>query len=261
MVVIGRTGHGKSETCNSIFMNRDLLDTGAGPNSITRNCKAFTRPVIGREVTIVDTPGLFDTELSPMEITSEVGKCILKCLPGPHAILFVIRLGRFTAEVQECVRRFRDLFGADSQRYMTIVFSGLDQLTKGRRRKTLEQFLAEQPPNGEIQRLLRDCESRYVAFDNTLSPTSYENKQQVRKLFEVVDELVARTGGYYTNSLFEAAAIRDREREERERQREREEMQLVDPFEAQRRAEVGMMVIDIGVNLLALGIRWWLNRR
>ena len=246
-------------------MDRDLLETGASPNSITRNCQAFTRLVIGRKVTIVDTPGLFDTELSPREITSEVGKCISECQPGPHAILFVIRLGRFTAEVQECVRRFRDLFGADSQRYMTIVFSGLDQLTKGRRRKTLEQFLAEQPPNGEIQRLLRDCESRYVAFDNTLSPTSYENKEQIRKLFEVVDKLVARTGGYYTNSMFEAAARRVREREERERrQREREEMQpeyMGDPFEEQRRAEVGMMALDIGVNLLAMGVRWWFSRR
>ena len=82
----------------------------------------------GRELLLVDTPGLFDTKESLNTTCREMSGCVLASCPGPHAIVLVLRLGRYTPEEQQTVALVKDLFGKAAMKYMIILFTCRDEL-------------------------------------------------------------------------------------------------------------------------------------
>uniref|UniRef100_A0A671XA39 AIG1-type G domain-containing protein n=1 Tax=Sparus aurata TaxID=8175 RepID=A0A671XA39_SPAAU len=107
LVHVGKTGAGKSATGNTI---RDAFGAGVSHFSVTSECCEQRDAVFGRQVTVVDTLSLFDTSLPESTVKREISKCINMSAPGPH----VIRLGTFTAEERDAVRRVEEIFGEDS---------------------------------------------------------------------------------------------------------------------------------------------------
>ncbi|KAL1246510.1 hypothetical protein QQF64_034644 [Cirrhinus molitorella] len=71
----------------------------------------------GRPVTVVDTPGLFDTSLSNEEIQQEMMRCIELLAPGPHVFLLVIAVGPFTKEERETLQLIKMTFGQKAETY------------------------------------------------------------------------------------------------------------------------------------------------
>lgn len=152
----------------------------------------------GREIVVVDTPGIFDTEIQDAVTCREISRCILLTSPGPHAVVLVVPLCCFSEEDREATEKILKMFDGRARKFMILLFTRKDDLEG----TDIHDYLRRAPR--ALQELVDKFGDRYCAFNNRA--TKAEQQVQRAELLSLVERVVSENKGeYYTNKMYQRA--------------------------------------------------------
>uniref|UniRef100_A0A3B3YA07 AIG1-type G domain-containing protein n=1 Tax=Poecilia mexicana TaxID=48701 RepID=A0A3B3YA07_9TELE len=173
---------GKSSAGNFI-LGQNVFDTSRR----TAQSEARQQEVFSRRVTVVDTPGWWwrgPREATPKLDQIEIQNSVHLCPPGPHVFLLVIPVdSHLSQDVKSSLNEHLELFNADVFSHTIVLFTAVNPCSD----ETVESKIRRSPT---LQWILQQCGNR----KHFLNLSNREDRDQVKKLFEKIETLIAING-------------------------------------------------------------------
>jgi len=185
IVLLGVCGAGKSSTANAI------LGQDAFKESRTRKSEVERGRVEDRNISIIDTPGFFNTQLTDVELRNEMIKGLYLVHPGPHVFLLIINLETFKDEERNLLEQIQENFGAQALNFTLVLFTGREQITS----KEWMDFKF----SSKFQELVSHCRDKYHVINSKreIDPT------QITELLEKIEEIIKQNNDqHYDNDIY-----------------------------------------------------------
>eukprot|EP01132_Coremiostelium_polycephalum_P002842 gene2842-3532_t len=210
ILVIGRTGGGKSSICNVLTKSNDFEESGYSVSQ-TKYYQSKTVEVDDLKLTVVDTIGIGDTDLDYKDVLYRIADACYTLRGGLHQVLFVTS-NRFTNEEIYAYDLLRSvIFNNDICKFTTIVRSNSIFFNDVVQCQNNDKLMRQDPKIGPI---VESC-NKILYVNNP--PTVYSESKQCREesrtkmmlhlrgcneLYKPkeLDELVDRIKGYMTEN-------------------------------------------------------------
>lgn len=148
--------------------------------SPTEQFQEKTGEVEGQTLTLVDTPGLFNSRLPKDQVTKEIRRLIP--VPGSCVFLVVLRGGNFTEEDKSVIKTIKTMWGEDAVHYTMALFTRGDDLQEDG--EYIERIIRNNPA---LCNFTSDDEKRYHVFNNRS-----KDPAQVKELLKKINGIVEK---------------------------------------------------------------------
>ncbi|XP_052058965.1 GTPase IMAP family member 6-like [Mytilus californianus] len=167
----------------------------------------------GRRISVVDTPGILNTE--GKNVSSEIRKAVDALKPGPNAFLIVLKPGRATDEEKGVIRTLRQIFQKESYFDHTILIMTrkADIEDDNDDHIPIHQYMREDVSD-DLKKLYKQCGKRIVAVENL----SNSRDQYAQEISNEIESL----GGYYDREFYELEKENRKKRKAEIKQNEEE---------------------------------------
>ncbi|XP_029294388.1 GTPase IMAP family member 7-like [Cottoperca gobio] len=215
IMLLGKSGVGKSSSGNTL-LGQQVFKSDMKLRRVTNHCekasgtvKDVPIPVKGKtkdvSFSVIDTPGLFETDRNKEVVVRDILKCVKLQDPGPHVFVLVVPVGRMTREDQDTHTLIEAMFGSSVWDYTIVLFTHGDRLEG----KTINDIITESEDN--LRNFIRKCSGGFHVFNNKTP----QDQDQVTSFFEKVQIMVALNGGhYYKPNLYPIKERKVREKQE-----------------------------------------------
>ncbi|XP_070775638.1 uncharacterized protein [Enoplosus armatus] len=227
LVMLGRSGAGKSAAGNGILGREEFESHPESLTAITQECEKKKALVGGRQVAVVDTPDWFNSEQTPVEVRAQISSCVALSSPGPHAFLLCVPLDQPAKTELQGLGALESVFGPEAVQKRTLVlFTYADRLRESGKagNDSVEAYIAGR--RGDLLKLVEKCGDRFHVMETGGGGTERRN---VAELLEKVEQTVKEAGGQcYSCPAFQEAENRVRQRQveiAKEKKRKRREEQ------------------------------------
>lgn len=193
VILIGLSGGGRSSAGNTI-LGSEQFPTGCGFEPVPAEVVSGSAAVEGCWITVVDTPGFTARDSDEDQLEKRLEMIEEQSDPGPHAVVFVVRIGRMSREDSALLTALRKMFYDHPSNFSMVLFTHGDEL----RGRSIDQMIQS---NSCVSALVSVSRGRFCVFDNNQKG----NREQVREFLRHVENIISENRGKHLDLLVQPA--------------------------------------------------------
>ncbi|XP_067249308.1 GTPase IMAP family member 4-like [Chanodichthys erythropterus] len=208
IVLLGVSGAGKSSIGNAILGREAFKVSG------TRESEIQGGRVEDRNISIIDTPGFFNTQLTDEEMKKQMMKSLDLSDPGPHVFLLVINVENFEQDKRNILEEIQENFGAQALEFTMPLLTGGEKMSK----REWWTFKV----STKYRDLVKYCMDDYHLF-NSKTVTDPNN---IKNLLDKIDKIKQNYDQDYNEIYFKYQIKSRQENQKQEEENDREKEQV-----------------------------------